>query len=73
MNEVLPTRQQKVFDFIQSYIAANGYPPSIANITEHLGVFSTFGVRKHIDALIKKGYITRGAGTQRTLHQTGKT
>src|SRR5437660_1383223 len=46
----------------------SGYPPSIAEITEFLGVASTFGVRKHVDALIRKGFLLRGgSGLSRSL------
>ena len=58
--EELPPQQKRVLDFIEEYLEANNYPPSIAEITEHLGVSSTFGVRKHIDALVKKGFLVRG-------------
>ncbi len=66
--EALPTQQRKVLDFIENFIEISGYPPSITEIGEHLGVSSTFGVRKHVDALVKKGLIVRGgAGLSRTL------
>lgn len=58
--EELPPQQKRVLDYIEEYLEANNYPPSIAEITEHLGVSSTFGVRKHLDALVKKGFLVRG-------------
>jgi len=66
--ETLPTQQQRVLEFIRDHFRRHGYPPSIDEITAHLGVASTFGVRKHLEALIKKGFITReGTGLSRTL------
>lgn len=56
----LPPQQHKVLDYIEEYLEISGYPPSILEITEFLGVSSTFGVRKHLDALLKKGYLMRG-------------
>jgi repressor LexA len=64
----LPTQQAKVLEFVEEFIDISGYPPSIAEITEFLGVSSTFGVRKHIDALTKKGFLIRGGpGISRSI------
>jgi len=66
--EALPQQQSKVLDFVEEFIDISGYPPTIAEIAEYLGVASTFGVRKHLDALIKKGFLMRGgAGLSRSL------
>jgi repressor LexA len=56
----LPPQQKKVIDYIEEYAEVAGYPPSILEISDYLGVSSTFGVRKHLDALIKKGFLQRG-------------
>lgn len=56
----LPPQQKKVLDYIEEYAEISGYPPSILEITDYLGVSSTFGVRKHLDALIRKGFLMRG-------------
>ena len=66
--ENLPRQQRRVLDYIEEYLEISGYPPSISEIADYLGVSSTFGVRKHIDALLAKGFIVRGgAGLSRTL------
>ena len=71
MRESLPAQQTKVLDFVEEFIDISGYPPSIAEITEYLGLSSTFGVRKHLDALIKKGFLTRGGpGLSRSIMVT---
>ena len=68
VRDSLPAQQAKVLDFVEEFIDISGYPPSIAEITEFLGVSSTFGVRKHIDALTKKGFIVRGGpGLSRSI------
>jgi len=68
VRETLPPQQAKVLDFVEEFIDISGYPPSIAEIAEFLGVSSTFGVRKHIDALTKKGFIIRGGpGLSRSI------
>ncbi|HWF43771.1 MAG TPA: transcriptional repressor LexA [Candidatus Kapabacteria bacterium] len=64
----LPQQQRKVLDYIEEYLEISGYPPSIAEISDFLGVSSTFGVRKHLDALMKKGFLVRGGpGLSRAL------
>jgi repressor LexA len=64
----LPQQQRRVLDYIEEYLEISGYPPSISEMTEYLGVNSTFGVRKHIDALLRKGFLVRGgAGLSRAI------
>lgn len=64
----LPERQAQVLDFLEEYIDVAGYPPSILEIADSLGVASTFGIRKHLEALEKKGFIRRAeAGSARSL------
>src|SRR5579883_680256 len=64
----LPPQQRRVLDYIEEYLEISGYPPSIAEIGDFLGVSSTFGVRKHLDALLKKGFLVRGgAGLSRAI------
>ena len=66
--ETLPSQQAKVLDFVEEFIDISGYPPTVAEIAEFLGVSSTFGVRKHIEALTKKGFIIRGGpGLSRSI------
>ncbi len=67
---VLPQQQRKVLDCIKGHLATNGYPPSIADIQEHIGASSTAGVRKHIAVLEKKGFVERrgGSGLHRNLY-----
>lgn len=57
-------RQQQVLEFIQSYIDNNGYPPTLREICAHLGVSGTLSAMRHLDALEKKGYLKRDAGSR---------
>jgi len=57
--EKLTDRQQEVLEFIQSKIHRDGYPPTIREIGDHLGIRSTNGVNDHLKALTKKGYLNR--------------
>lgn len=63
----LTSRQREVYEFIQDRIRVWGYPPTIREIGEHLGIRSTNGVADHLKALQRKGYLTHGERKSRTL------
>ncbi len=67
MNTNLTDRQQEILDFIQEFASANGYPPTYREIGKHFNIASTFGVKRHIDALVKKGYLTNPSKSSRTI------
>ena len=55
----LTDRQLAVLQFIQSHQASQGYPPTIREIGEQLGIKSTNGVNDHLKALERKGMLSR--------------
>src|SRR5262245_16771380 len=57
--EPLTDRQKAVLDFISRSIERRGYPPTLREIGEHMGIRSTNGVNDHLKALEKKGYLER--------------
>ncbi len=57
--EGLTDRQKEVLGFIQKSIEGRGYPPTLREIGEHMGIRSTNGVNDHLKALEKKGYLAR--------------
>src|SRR4051794_11422176 len=57
--EPLTDRQKAVLDFISRCISRRGYPPTLREIGEHMGIRSTNGVNDHLKALEKKGYLER--------------
>lgn len=63
----LTNRQQQVLDFIQSCIEERGYPPTMREIGEAMGIRSTNGVNDHLKALERKGYLTRQTLKSRAL------
>jgi repressor LexA len=69
MAKGLTKRQQEILQFVQNYIASEGYPPSIREIGSHFGIGSLRGVTVHLDALMKKGYIER-SNTPRSIKMT---
>jgi len=50
-------KQLEILHFIQSFRETTGYPPTLREIGKHFGISSTFGVKRHLDALVKKRYL----------------
>jgi repressor LexA len=69
--EEITQRQKMVLDFIADHLERHGYPPTLREIGGHLGVSGTLGVMKHLDALERKGYIRKTAGSSRGIMITG--
>jgi repressor LexA len=63
----LTHRQQQALDFISSCLEENGYPPTLREIGEHMGIKSTNGVNDHLKALERKGYLLREELKSRAL------
>ncbi len=63
----LTERQHQVLDFIATYVKERGYPPSYQEIADALGIASKQGVVRHLEALIRKGYLTKDDTTARSL------
>ena len=57
MKKELTDRQQEILSFIEQFRDENGYPPTLRQIGKQFDISSTFGVKRHMDALVKKGYI----------------
>ena len=56
-----------MLDYIERETSSTGVPPSIRQIGAALGISSTNGVRLHLQALQKKGYIRRSQRTSRGI------
>lgn len=70
MSKELTDRQKQILGFIRDYIEYNGYPPSYREIGENFDIASTFGVKRHLDALIKKGFLKNEGNISRALSLT---
>ena len=57
MKKQLTDRQEEILNFIQQFQQEYGYPPTLREIGKRFGISSTFGVKRHLDALSKKGYL----------------
>jgi repressor LexA len=65
--QTLTTRQQQVYKFIKDYIEANSCPPTLREISAHIGTAGTVTAIGHINALEKKGYLRRREGSSRGI------
>jgi len=70
--ENLTQRQQQVLDFITRSIEVNGAPPTLREISTHIGTRGTVTALHHIEAIEKKGYLRRRQGSSRGIVLTGK-
>jgi repressor LexA len=67
MKKELTDRQQDILRFIEEFRDNTGYPPTLREIGKKFGISSTFGVKRHLDALVKKGFLTQESNTSRGL------
>lgn len=63
----LTKRQEQTLEFIRTSIKDRGYPPTLREIGEHMGIRSTNGVNDHLRALERKGYLRREDMKSRAL------
>src|ERR1051325_6951758 len=63
----LTQRQEQTLDFIRQSIEERGYPPTLREIGEYMGIRSTNGVNDHLRALERKGYLRREDMKSRAL------
>ncbi len=63
----LTRRQEQILDFIRSEIHRKGYPPSVREIGEAVGLSSSSTVHAHLAALERHGYIRRDPTKPRAL------
>lgn len=63
----LTKRQAQTLDYIRQSIEQRGYPPTLREIGEFMGIRSTNGVNDHLRALERKGYLRREDMKSRAL------
>ncbi|UHA73083.1 transcriptional repressor LexA [Paenibacillus sp. 481] len=63
----ISSRQQAILDFIRNEVRAKGYPPSVREIGEAVGLASSSTVHGHLDRLEKKGFIRRDPTKPRAI------
>ena len=63
----LTPKQQKIYDFIQSFTAEHGYPPSVREIGAAMGLKSPSTVHFHLKGLEEAGMIIKAEGKTRAI------
>lgn len=63
----LTTKQRRILEVIRDAVAQQGYPPSIREIGEQVGLASTSSVHAHLAALQRKGFIRRDPTKPRAI------
>ena len=75
--EELDKRENTMLNFIEKQIMTDGYPPSVREIGQAVGLSSTATVHGYLERLEKKGYIKKKDKKGRTLRllkgSTGET
>ena len=66
----LSKMQQKIYDYIANAVRTQGYPPSVREIGEAVGLKSPSTVHFHIKHLEELGYITKSGRKGRALTLT---
>lgn len=69
----LNSRQILILEFIKIQISSKGYPPSVREICNAVGLKSTSTVHMHLNKLEKLGYIKKDATKPRTIEVLDKT
>jgi repressor LexA len=63
-------RRQKILECIAHTVADRGYPPSVREIADAVGLASTSAVHHHLIALERDGLLERGTHSSRALRLT---
>lgn len=63
-------RKQKIVEYIAATLRARGYPPSVREIAQAVGLASTSAVHHHLESLEREGYLERGATRSRAIRLT---
>jgi repressor LexA len=67
LNNKISEKQFQIFQYIIDSIRNIGYPPSVREIAEAVGLSSSATVHSHLKKLEELGYIRRGKGSSRTI------
>lgn len=63
-------RRQRIVEYIARTVAERGYPPSVREIADAVGLASTSAVHHHLVALERSGQLERGSRSSRALRLT---
>lgn len=63
----LTDRQRAIVEIVRTYVAEHGYPPSIREIRDAVGILSTSTVHLDLVEIEKAGVIRRAGGRSRAI------
>jgi repressor LexA len=66
----ISARQREILDLILSTVQERGYPPSVREIGEAVGLNSPSTVHSHLSSLVKAGYLRRDPSKPRAIEVT---
>jgi repressor LexA len=69
---MLSKRQREIFDFVVKYAEKHGYPPTVREIGEAVGLASPSTVHAHLANLERAGYLRRDPTKPRALEVVGR-
>lgn len=67
MPEKLTQLQEKVLDYIHSYIERKGFSPTLDEIRKYIGVASIRTAAQHLESLERKGFVRRQKNAKRNI------
>ncbi len=70
VNDLTP-RQEQILIFIKKQISQKGYPPTVREIGEAVGLSSSSTVHSHLAKLEQKGFIRRSSSKTRAIEVVG--
>ena len=65
--EKLSQKQSQILEYMKQEVKEKGYPPSVREICEAVGLKSTSTVHGHLERLERKGYIRRDPSKPRAI------
>src|SRR5947208_314879 len=69
---MLTARQQEIWNFLVQYVDGHGYPPTVREIGEAVGLASPSTVHAHLANLERAGLLKRDPTKPRALELTGR-
>src|SRR6476619_2492036 len=69
---MLTGRQQEIWDFLVDYVDTHGYPPTVREIGEAVGLASPSTVHAHLANLERAGLLKRDPTKPRALELIGR-
>ena len=69
---MLTERQEEIYEYLTGYVDRHGYPPTVREIGEAVGLASPSTVHAHLANLERAGYVRRDPTKPRALELVGR-